>query len=129
MLTGMSSPAEVAATLPPQDYRNVFLHTLIPMTQVAWTLPHVCAHLHLTHTPRHSAHPLRLTAHVPLQTPFAFPQQLYPKQLYHQEELGTIPTPQYVAALTFMPSRCQTDIICSQLAAAPSVLPYKGRER
>lgn len=123
MLTGMSSPAEVAATLPPQAYRNMFLHTLIPMTQVTWTLPHVCAHPHLTHPPRHSAHPLRLTAHVPLQTPFAFPQQLYPKQLYHQEELGTIPTHQYVAALTFMPSRCQTDIICSQLAAAPSVLP------
>ena len=33
-----------------------------------------------------------------------------------------------MAALTFMPSRCQTDIICSGPAAAPSLHPQRGEK-
>lgn len=56
------------------------------------TVPHKHTRAH-TCTPTLSAHPLGLTGHIPLQTPFASVQQVHLKQRFaHRDPAGSDPT-------------------------------------
>ena len=113
--------------------------------------PHASSHVHIpTHPCSHHTSdmdPCTACAHTPTFTypqalctpswahdtptpanPFTSPRNCISSSNFISENGKKIPTHRYMAALTFMPSRCQTDIICSGPAAAPSLHPQRGEK-